>query len=138
MTITYIDTSAAMKLVFREAETDALKTYFAANSVQTLCAAWLLHTELHCAAGRRGTASAELLSGVLAVVELVDLIRGDFVAAGTLAPLRAQDALHLAVAMRVGADEVVTYDRELADAAERAGLRVVSPGATQPESPALP
>ncbi|MCM3780029.1 type II toxin-antitoxin system prevent-host-death family antitoxin [Microbacterium hydrocarbonoxydans] len=53
-------------------------------------------------------------------------------AAGTLAPLRSQDAIHPAVALRLGVQEMITYDRELADAATRAGLRVLSPGARDP------
>lgn len=64
---------------------------------------------------------------VLERVSLVDLTRGDLISAGVHAPLRSQDAIHLAVALRLGAEEIVTYDREMADAAQRAGLRVVDP-----------
>lgn len=46
---------------------------------------------------------------------------------GGIAPLRSNDAIHLAAAMRVGVDELVTFDAELADAATRAGIRAVSP-----------
>ncbi|MBS1905721.1 MAG: type II toxin-antitoxin system VapC family toxin [Actinobacteria bacterium] len=138
MILSYVDTSAAMKLVFEEPDSDAAAGYFMDRSGRTLIASWLLHTELHCAAGRRTGSRASALGKVLGMIDLVEMIRGDFIAAGALAPLRAQDALHLAVAMRLGADEIVTYDHELGAAAERAGLRVVSPGSTLPESPALP
>ena len=60
-------------------------------------------------------------------VELVELKQRDFVAASRLAPLRSADVLHLAVAMRLQADEILTYDRELAEAAERAGIRALAP-----------
>lgn len=63
-------------------------------------------------------------------VNLIDLTRGDLLAAGTHAPLRAIDAIHLAVALRVGADEIVTYDGELAERASAAGLPALSPGTT--------
>lgn len=63
-------------------------------------------------------------------VNLIDLTRGDLLAAGTHAPLPANDAIHLAVALRVGADEIVTYDGELAERASAAGLPVLSPGIT--------
>ena len=43
--------------------------------------------------------------------------------------VRALDALHLASALRVGAREMLVYDRRLAEAAAAAGLEVVSPGA---------
>jgi predicted nucleic acid-binding protein len=41
--------------------------------------------------------------------------------------LRSLDALHLAAALRVGADAMVTYDRRQADAADAAGLLVLAP-----------
>lgn len=125
---TYLDTSAVMKLLFREDESHALKEHLARRGEEPLVASWLLHTELHCAAARRGGASASKLSTVLSFVDLVDLTRGDLITAGSRAPLRAQDAIHLAVAMRLAVDEIVTYDMELADASARAGLRVISPG----------
>ena len=65
---------------------------------------------------------------MLDVLNLVDLSRGDLLAAGTQAPLRSNDAIHLAVALRVGCEEMVTYDEELATAAAAAGLSVLSPG----------
>jgi predicted nucleic acid-binding protein len=54
---------------------------------------------------------------------------GDLLAAGTHAPLRSNDAIHLAVAFRVGTDEIVTYDGELIERATAAGLPVLSPQA---------
>ena len=66
---------------------------------------------------------------VLDVVSLVDLSRGDLLTAGTLpGRLRSEDAVHLAVALRLGAEEMITYDEELATAAASAGLTVLQPG----------
>jgi len=49
--------------------------------------------------------------------------------AGTLpGRLRSHDAVHLAVALRLGVDELITYDGELDRAAEVVGLRVARPG----------
>jgi predicted nucleic acid-binding protein len=48
--------------------------------------------------------------------------------AGTYAPLRSGYAIQLAAALRTGCDEIVTYDAELASAANAAGLSVLSPG----------
>jgi hypothetical protein len=70
----------------------------------------------------------EAVGTVLDSVSLFDLSRGDLLAAGTHAPLRSDDAIHLAVALRVGADGIVTYDGELAERATAAGLPVLSPG----------
>lgn len=69
------------------------------------------------------------MRAVLERTLLVDLVRTDLLTAGTLTPLRSQDAIHLAVVLRLGVQEMITHDRELADAAARASLRVLSPGA---------
>ena len=46
------------------------------------------------------------------------------------AGVRSLDAIHLATARRleVGLEAMVTYDRRMAEAAQLAGLHVVSPG----------
>ena len=116
-----------MKLVVEEPESAALVEGLASN--RRLVASWLLHTELHCAAGRHpDDVDLAAVGQVLATVNLVDCTRGDMIAAGTHAPLRSNDAIHLAVAIRLGVDEVVTYDDELAHAAQAAGLTVYRPG----------
>ena len=126
----YLDTSAAMKLVIDEAESDALVDELASDGDRRLVSSWLLHTELHCAAGRHPRdVDLDAVRSVLDTVSLVDLTRGDLLAAGTHAPLRSNDAIHLAVALRIGSDEIVTYDAELAARAQSAGLAVRSPGA---------
>lgn len=128
MRVAYLDTSAAMKLVLGEAESEAFVDVLTSDAERRLAASWLLHTELHCAAGRHSDdIDLAAVRGVLDAVDLVDLTRGDMIAAGTHSPLRSNGAIHLAVAIRLGVDEIVTYDRELADAASRAGLAVLSP-----------
>lgn len=127
MTVAYLDTSAAMKLVVQEAESAALLTELRDTS-RRLAASWLLHAELHCAAGRNPKiVQIESITTVLDAVTLIDVTRGDLLAAGTHAPLRSNDAIHLATALRIGADEIVTYDAELARAAATAGIRVIAP-----------
>ena len=129
MTISYLDTSAAMKLVLDEPQSEALTAELAGRDDRGLVSSWLLHTEMHCAAGRHPEdVDLEAVGAMLDSVSLIDLTRGDLLAAGTHAPLRSNDAIHLAVALRVGADEVVTYDRGLAERAAAAGLPVLSPG----------
>ncbi|WP_325064883.1 type II toxin-antitoxin system VapC family toxin [Gordonia mangrovi] len=123
-----MDTSAAMKLIVDEPESEPLLSSLTSAPARRLIASWLLHAELHCAAGRYpDVVSPEALSAVLATIDLIDLTRGDMIAAGTYAPLRSHDAIHLAVAIRVGADDFLTYDDELAARASRAGLRALSP-----------
>ena len=128
MTISYLDTSAAMKLVLDEPQSEALTAELGGRDDRGLVSSWLLHTELHCAAGRHPEdVYLEAVGTMLDAVSLIDLTRGDLLAAGTHAPLRSNDAIHLAVALRVGADEIVTYDGELAERATAAGLPVLSP-----------
>ena len=129
MTISYLDTSAAMKLVLDEPQSDALTADLAGSNDRQLVSSWLLHTEMHCAAGRHPQdVDLEAVRTMLDSVSLIDLTRGDLLAAGTHAPLRSNDAIHLAVALRVGADEIVTYDGELIERATAAGVPVLSPG----------
>ena len=128
--ICYLDTSAAMKLLVEEAESAALTAYLhAATDRRRLVASWLLHTELHCAANRHpDDIDLESVGIVLDTVSLIDLTRGDLLTAGTLpGRLRSNDTLHLAVALRVSADELVTYGTELVAAANAAGILTVRP-----------
>ncbi len=127
MPVTSLDTSAAMKLLIDEAESVALARLLDEEDRQVV-ASFLLHTELHCAAGRHPEAvDVDLVNRVLAAVELFDVTRGDLIGAGTRAPLRSHDAIHLEVALRLGVDELATYDAELSDSARKAGLVVVAP-----------
>ncbi|HQX87982.1 type II toxin-antitoxin system VapC family toxin [Ornithinibacter sp.] len=129
--IHYVDTSAALKLLVEEAESGELAAVLdaAAHAGDRLVASMLLFTELHCAARRRGTgipisSATTVLDGLL----LVDVERSDLVAAATSEwGLRSADSIHLATALRIEADTMVTYDAELQAAAARTGLTVVAP-----------
>ena len=128
MITAYLDTSAAMKLIVDEPDSDALVAELTGETQRRVVASWLLHTEMHCAAGRHPDAlDLAAVHGVLDTVTLVDITRGDLLVAGTQAPLRSNDAIHLATALRLGADEIVTYDRELAARATSVGLAVIAP-----------
>ncbi len=129
--IRYLDTSAALKLVVEERESSVLAADLtrAAADGDTLLASMLLYTELHCAAQRRDEMDSAAVNAVLDGITLVDLERADLERAATSAwGLRSADAIHLAVALRLQADEVVGYDGELLRAAQRAGIPVSSPG----------
>ncbi|MFC6706968.1 type II toxin-antitoxin system VapC family toxin [Flexivirga alba] len=128
-TVCYLDTSAAMKLIVDEAGSAQLVELLAdATKQRRLVSSMLLHTELHCAAGRH-PADIDIrdVKEVLATVDLFDVTRGDLLGAGLHVPLRSNDAIHLQVALRLGVDEIATYDQELQEVAERAGFAVLSP-----------
>lgn len=126
MKVSYVDTSAAMRLVVSGPESAPLADGLSAG--RRLVASWLLHTELHCAAGRHpDDVDISAVQAVLDTMDLADLTRGDMIAAGTHVPLRSNAAIHLAVAIRLASDEMVTYDGEVADAARAASLSVFAP-----------
>ncbi len=130
--IVYIDTSAAGKLILEEDESPALARYLdelAANDEVIIVSSSLLETELRRLADRAGI-SQVIVTEVLRRVTLVDMERGLFREAGLILPgtaLRSPDALHIAVAVRTSADELITYDIHQAEAAQSVGLTVVSP-----------
>ena len=128
MSLWYLDTSAALKLVVEESESDAL-----AQSIDheqpDLVACWLLETELRRAAQREDHLTQQLVSEFLEGVGLYEVPASLFREAGVLpgAHLRSLDALHLAAAIRIGVDRVVTYDARLKECARSLGLNVFAP-----------
>ena len=128
--IVYLDTSAVLKILIEEPGMREIRESF--NGWQMagddLVSSFLLHTEMHCAARRCGVASPEVIDTLLGAVGLIDIDRTHLLAAATQPHrLRSADAVHLATALAVGADLMVTYDVELAEAAERSGLRAAAP-----------
>lgn len=125
----YLDSSAAVKLVVDESESAALAGWL--NEHSEVVSTLLLETEVRRAARRMGVPQScvtEMFEGVT----LHDVTPGTFREAGALPGdhLRSLDALHLAAALRLGCRTVVTYDERLAAAAGDLGLSVVSPGAS--------
>lgn len=126
----YLDTSALVKLVRVEAESDALRVAVEDQSV--ICCEVAL-TELYRAVARyadaEGRARVDLL---LATIELLALDRSLLRRAGRMAPeqLRSLDAIHVAAAMVLGGAVIalVTYDVRMAAAARHHGFDVWSPG----------
>jgi predicted nucleic acid-binding protein len=69
---------------------------------------------------------------MLAACMLVDVTDGLLRSAAALASRRVRtlDAIHLATALYIDADELVSYDRRLLAAAEAQGLPIAAPGAS--------
>lgn len=128
MTTWYIDTSAAWKLLVREAESGAL-----ANALDSadpgLVSCWLLDTEMRRAGLRNPHVTHQLISDLLDEIDLYEVPAGTFRQAGLLpgTHLRSLDALHLAAAISIGVDAVITYDQRMAASARDLGLNVLSP-----------
>jgi predicted nucleic acid-binding protein len=126
--VLYVDTSAAVKLVLAEAETDALSDFLAAAE-RPLVTSRAGVVELRRVA-RRGGANgdrADALAASFAVIELDAAVES--VAVRLDLELRALDAIHLASALAAGDTLAgfVCYDTRLGAAAAREGLTVVAP-----------
>ena len=130
MTICYLDTSAALKLLIEEAESEPLGDWLTAEAGNgmVVCSSFLLHTELHCAARRRHRLDEQAVASLLHGIELIDISREHLLnAARDAAGLRAADAIHLAVALDVRSDILLTYDQEMQRAAQQRSLPVAAP-----------
>ena len=122
----FLDSSALVKLVQLESETQALRGYLS-EPRRPMLISELAVTEVTRAARRVGVDPRDALEECDVV-----LLRSEHLArAAELDPpaLRTLDALHLATALSLGdrVDEFVVYDERLAAAATAYGLVVVSP-----------
>jgi hypothetical protein len=128
--ILYIETSAAAKLVIDEPASARLAAHLdgAVEQDDALLSSMLLETELRRLAVRTGVAQAAVTQ-LLERFDLLEIDRSLYREAGLLPGphLRSLDALHLAAALRVNADAMLTYDKRQADAAQSVGLPVQAP-----------
>lgn len=129
----YLDTSALVKLVRVEAESDALRT---ALTGQYIASCELVLTELHRAVGRYADVEGRRqVDRLLDSVALLTLNRSLLMRAGRLPPpqLRSLDAIHVAAATVFAGlvEGLVTYDDSMAAAGRLHGFEVWSPGAEQ-------
>lgn len=128
--ILYVETSAAAKLLVDEPASSRLAARLnkAVDQGDALLSSMLLETELRRLAVRVDLAQTAV-THLLERFDLVETERSLYREAGLLPGrhLRSLEALHLAVALRVGADVMVTYDCRQADAADAAGLPVLAP-----------
>jgi hypothetical protein len=125
----YVDSSALVKLIVREPETDALRRYL--TSAGPLASSILATVEVSRAVAR---AIPESTAAMVDVFEAVNVLAFDAriaarAAALRPASLRTLDAIHLATALELAGDlsAFVSYDDRLSAAARDLGLPVVAP-----------
>jgi predicted nucleic acid-binding protein len=120
-----------VKLVIEEPESEALARQLASG--QTLATSRIAVVEVARATALANPApevrqeTAALLDSCL-LVEVTPTLLGA-VAALTSRSVRTLDAVHLASALRIEADQVIAYDHRLLAAAKASSLDVASPGA---------
>lgn len=128
----YLDSSALMKLVRREAETVALGEWLDQRAEQPVVTSELGRVEVLRAARRVGGQALPEARALVGDLDLIPLDRAvqDLACDIGDPPLRTLDAIHLASGMLL-ANELtafVAYDHRLTDAAQASGLVVASPG----------
>lgn len=128
--VAYLDASAVVKLLVREAETQALRRRL--RSWPRRASSALLRVELLRTVRRAGL--PRLMEGARRHLAGIDLIRVDddlLERAAEIQPptVRSLDAIHLAAALSLGSDlaAVVTYDTRMSSAAQALGLPVIAP-----------
>ena len=129
LTRLYADTSAFIKIIIQEAESENLtryldETYSVGDEV---IISRLTFAELFCVLKRSYSHIdwSESVDLALSNVDVYPIEDRDFtVAADSNWRLRGADAIHLAAAKRLRCDTMVVFDKELADAAKSEGLKV--------------
>lgn len=128
--VTYLDSSAIVKLAVREPESATLRRYL--QRKRPLVTSGLARTEVLRALLPLGAAAIERGNDVLRRLNVIRVSDRILVAAGMLEPaeLRSLDAIHLATADALGDDlaRICTYDERMAHAARALGWTVVAPG----------
>lgn len=126
----YLDTSALVKLVIAEVETEALRAWL--NEVnREPVSSDLSRTELLRVVRRAAPDRILQARAVLDSITLIEVTTSMFEEAGRLDPaaLRTLDAVHLAAAVSLGdeIESIVTYDDRLSQAAMANGISVRAP-----------
>lgn len=127
----YLDTSALVKLIVAEDESQALKHFLDAHADDSSFSSALARTELIRAVAPNGTQAIAAARDLLNTLDTVMLTRQLLDDAGTVLPLRLRslDAIHLTAAWRAGDSlrSVITYDARMLSAAADLGISTASP-----------
>ena len=127
----YLDSSALVKLVFEEPESNALAAWLSDRGSESRTSSALASVEVLRTCRQIDPVAMWLAERIIGGLDLVPLDAEVIDAAGILEPtaLRSLDALHLAAASSVAPalSAFVSYDARLNEAAGAVGLPVASP-----------
>jgi predicted nucleic acid-binding protein len=127
--VSYVDSSAIVKLIVKEPESAALRSYVRGR--EPLVSSALARTEVNRAVLPLGAAALRRAGEVLKRIELVRVNNRVLNMAGRMEPvdLRSLDAIHLATAALLEGtlSDLITYDTRMASAAQVFGWIVTSP-----------
>ena len=131
--LVYCDSSALVKMVVDERESQDLEAWLEQQGAPQLCSSVIARTEVVRAVRRFGEDAVQLARELLRDVASIDLNNQLADTAADLDPTvrRSLDALHLAAAVRVAPSlkAMLSYDKRMIEAARAAGLTVHHPGA---------
>ena len=129
----YLDSSALLKLLHDETESDELAAWLAARAGTPVVSSELAKVEVIRACRRINPATLTQATTLLASLDLIPLSGTVIDEAANIGAttLRSLDALHLASALAIQAQltAFIAYDHRLAGAASIAGLELLTPGA---------
>lgn len=130
----YLDTAAIVKLIRREAETEALHGWLTSQEDKALVASTLVEVEVPRALRRTDPGKLVAVPTLLAKLNRIPMDETVRATAAAYADplLRTLDAIHLASAQTLVLEGIpltalVTYDKRLLAAATEAGLATASP-----------
>lgn len=127
--ITYLDSSAIVKLIARESESEALRRFLGHR--RFLASSALAQAEVSRAVLHLGPKALRTAADTLSRIDLIRVSKRILAHAGTLEPveIRTLDAVHLASAALLAdsLDKFVCYDKRLSRAAAARGWTVESP-----------
>lgn len=130
MTELYVDTSAVLKRVFVEDESPQVRAILRARNASgdLIASSELTWVEVARAMLRAGVSDVDTeLNLACAGIARQPLSRDVMSRARAIGPanLRSLDAIHLAAAVSLGAVEMLTFDRRLAQAAASVGVNAI-------------
>jgi uncharacterized protein len=130
LTDLYVDTSALLKRVFIEEESPQVLAILRERSAtgDLIASSELAWVEVARAISRAGVSDvSEVLRAACTGVARQPLTAVVMQRACTIGPptLRSLDAIHLSAAISLGAVEMLTFDRRLAEAAESVGVKAI-------------
>ena len=129
----YLDSSALLKLLHEETESETLADWLAAHAETPIVSSELAKLEVIRACRRINPATLPEATALLAGLDLIPISGSaiDDAANAEGTTLRSLDAIHLASALSIEAElsAFVAYDHRLAEAASSAGLELHAPGA---------
>lgn len=127
----YLDSSAILKLVVTETETEALRAYLRDRRGERAATSALAIVEVSRALHPAGAYAVVRGRRELARFSLLTITKQVLETAANLSPgirLRSLDAVHVATALQLeDLTSLVTYDQRMASAAGDLGLAVVAP-----------